>query len=39
MAVCVINKFPGITAERFQDAFPRLMPKGLPPAVSTISAG
>ena len=31
MAICVINKFPGVTAERFQDAFPRLLPKGLPP--------
>jgi hypothetical protein len=39
MAVCVINRFPGITAERFRDAFPRLLPKGLPPAVSAYIGG
>ena len=39
MAVCIINKFSGITAERFRDAFPRLLPNGLPPAVSTYIGG
>lgn len=39
MAICVINKFPGVTAEQFQDAFPRLLPKGLPPTVSTYIGG
>ena len=39
MAVCVINKFPGITAERFRDAFPRLLPKGVPPTVRTYIGG
>ena len=35
MAVCVINKFVGISAEQFRDTFPKLMPKGVPPSVST----
>lgn len=39
MAVCVINKFPGVSAERFRDTFPRLMPKGVPPTVSTYIGG
>jgi hypothetical protein len=34
MAVCVINKFTGISAERFLDTFPNLLPQGLPPYVS-----
>lgn len=39
MAVCVINRFSGITAERFRDAFPRLLPKGVPSTVSTYIGG
>ncbi len=39
MTICVINRFPGVTAERFKDAFPRLLPNGLPPAVSTYIGG
>lgn len=35
MAVCVINKFVGISAERFRDTFPKLLPQGVPPYVST----
>lgn len=39
MPICVINRFPGITAARFKDAFPRLLPDGLPPAVSIYIGG
>ena len=35
MAVCVINKFVGISAEQFRDTFPKLLPQGVPASVST----